>query len=119
MTEVHLPSKLTLYRGVVMVATLTAPVLLTFLLSWQQRESENLNALAVSTATLSATVGRIEASMGRRLDLLEEEQRSTARLYYSREDALRDRNAIESNTEEIRRLSRNIDKLCAAVEGCE
>jgi hypothetical protein len=102
-----------------MVATLIAPVLLTFLLSWQQREAENLNALAVSTATLSATVGRIEESMGRRLDLLEEEQRSAARLYYTRADALRDRKAIEKNTEEIRALSRSIDKLCAAVEGCK
>jgi hypothetical protein len=108
-----------MYRGVVMVATLIAPVLLTFLLSWQQRESDNLNSLAISVATLSAAMSRVETDVTRRLNIVEEEQRSAARLYYSRADAIRDREAIEKNTDEIRALSRSIDKLCAAVDGCE
>lgn len=127
--EVHLPSKLTLYRGVVMVATLIAPVLLTFLLTWQQQESESIKQLAIASAKLATAFERFEGEMRERVGVVEAAQRAISLAEYSRQEADNAHQALESrmarlvlkiekNTDHVTELTVKLDKLCNSLPEC-
>jgi hypothetical protein len=127
--DVHLPSKLTMYRATVMVATLTAPVLLSFLLSWQQSESVAIQQLAIASTKLATSFERFEGEMRERVGVVEAAQRAITLAEYSRTEADNAHQALESrmarlvlkiekNTDHVTELTVKLDRLCESLPDC-
>ena len=126
--EMHLPTKLTMYRGVTMMASLAAPVLLGFVLNWQQQVGEKINDVQADTKALASTVALMRENITDRVAVLEAEARTyAATARYDLADAQRDREIvsdrmkmlvekIDDNADHIRRLTDKLDEVSDRLE---
>ncbi|MEE4109535.1 MAG: hypothetical protein V2I24_09320 [Halieaceae bacterium] len=112
-----------------MLGVLTAPVLLTFILNWQQQESESIKQLAISSAKLATAFERFEGEMRERVSVVEAAQRAISLAEYSRQEADNAHQALESrmarlvlkiekNTDHVTELTEKLDRLCDSLPEC-
>lgn len=113
-----------------MLASLAAPVLLTFVLSWQQQVGRDVKALSIQTASLNASFITLERELRERVRNVEQGQRETFRASYTSSDAQRDRDIVDErmdlhmelvrkNAANIDELRRTMERICDSIEGCE
>jgi hypothetical protein len=126
----HLPSKLTMYRGVTMLASLAAPVLLGFVLNWQQQVGRDVKALSIQTASLNASFVTLERELRERVRNVEQGQRERVLASYTTSDAQRDRDIVDErmdlhmelvqkNAANIEELRETMERMCDSIEGCD
>jgi hypothetical protein len=119
-----------MYRGVTMLTSLAAPVLLGFVLNWQQQVGRDVKALSIQTASLNASFVTLERELRERVRNVEQGQRERVLASYTTSDAQRDRDIVDErmdlhmelvrkNAANIEELRRTVDRICDSLEGCD